>query len=61
MTSVNPLNPKERVKIPRQHPRELSAETRRTSFLEVSPGLDEEQKRILRDWCHGSEPSPTSD
>jgi len=51
MTSVNPLNPKERVKIPRQHPRELSAETRRTSFLEVSSGFDEEQAVLEASRC----------
>jgi glutamate synthase (NADPH/NADH) small chain len=51
MSSVNPLNPKERVKIPRQHPRELGAETRRTSFLEVSPGFDEEQAVLEASRC----------
>ena len=51
MASVNPLNPKERVKIPRQHPRELDAETRRTSFLEVSAGFDEEQAVLEASRC----------
>jgi glutamate synthase (NADPH/NADH) small chain len=51
MTSANPLNPKERVKIPRQQPRELPAGTRSTSFLEVSPGLDEEQALLEAARC----------
>jgi glutamate synthase (NADPH/NADH) small chain len=51
MATVNPLNPKERVKIPRQQPREVSAETRRTSFIEVSPGLDEEQAVLEASRC----------
>jgi len=51
MPSSNPLNPKERVKIPRQQPREVSADTRRTSFVEVSPGLDEEQAVLEASRC----------
>jgi len=51
MPSSNPLNPKERVKIPRQQPREVSADTRRTSFVEVSPGFDEEQAVLEASRC----------
>ncbi|MDR7418760.1 MAG: NADPH-dependent glutamate synthase [Armatimonadota bacterium] len=37
----NPLKPSERIKIPRQHPREQPAEVRRANFDEVCLGLDE--------------------
>lgn len=36
----NPLSPKERMRIPRQHMPEQAADTRRSSFTEVNLGLD---------------------
>ncbi len=43
MTTVNPLKPSERMKIPRQESIEQDADIRAKNFLEVSFGLDEER------------------
>ena len=43
MTTVNPLKPSERMKIPRQESIEQDAEARSHNFLVVSFGLDEER------------------
>jgi glutamate synthase (NADPH/NADH) small chain len=51
MTNVNPLKPKDRVKIPRQRPHDLVPDARRSTFAEVSPGLDEEQALVEASRC----------
>jgi glutamate synthase (NADPH/NADH) small chain len=42
----NPLKPRDRVKIPRQHPDEQDAAARARNFEEVSRGFDEERARL---------------
>lgn len=51
MPSVNPIKPRDRVKIPRQHPLERPAESRSSGFLEVSFGFDEERAQIEASRC----------
>ena len=43
MTSLNPLKPSQRMKIPRQEPLEQPADARSVNFLEVSFGFDEDR------------------
>lgn len=49
--SVNPLKPRDRVKIPRQHPDEEDAGERARSFAEVSKGFDEARARLEASRC----------
>jgi len=51
MSSVNPLKPSERMKIPRQEPIEQAADERRTNFLEVSFGFDDERSIVEAQRC----------
>jgi glutamate synthase (NADPH) small chain len=51
MSSVNPLKPSERMKIPRQEPIEQAAAERMTNFLEVSFGFDEERSIVEAQRC----------
>ncbi len=51
MSSVNPLKPSARMKIPRQEPIEQAAAERMTNFLEVSFGFDEERSVIEATRC----------
>jgi len=43
MTTLNPLKPSERMKVPRQHSIEQPALERVQNFTEVSFGVDEER------------------
>jgi glutamate synthase (NADPH/NADH) small chain len=47
----NPLKPRDRVKIPRQHPGEQDAHARARNFAEVSQGFDEERARLEASRC----------
>jgi len=51
MSPINPLKPKERVKIPRQRPIECPAEDRVQDFEEVSLGLSEEGALLEASRC----------
>lgn len=51
MKYVNPRKPSERMKIPRQHAIEQSAEERSTNFMEVSMGMMEESALIEAGRC----------
>jgi glutamate synthase (NADPH/NADH) small chain len=51
MLRVNPLNPKDRVRIPRQACLEQPARTRWSTFQEVSSGFDHEQARLEASRC----------
>ena len=51
MSSVNPLKPSERMKIPRQVASEQDADVRSTNFLEVSFGFDEDRSLIESQRC----------
>ncbi len=50
-TSVNPLKPPARVKIPRQVPREEDARARASTFAEVSRGFDAERALVEATRC----------
>lgn len=45
------MKPKERMAIPRQHPKELAPEDRRTNFKEVTQGYDEETAILEANRC----------
>ena len=51
MSSVNPLKPSARMKIPRQEPIEQAAAERMTNFLEVSFGFDEQRSVVEATRC----------
>jgi glutamate synthase (NADPH/NADH) small chain len=51
MSSVNPLKPSERMKIPRQVASEQDADVRSTNFLEVSFGFDDDRSLIESQRC----------
>src|SRR5512139_576676 len=51
MSSVNPLKPSERMKIPRQVASEQDADVRSTHFLEVSFGFDDDRSLIAAQRC----------
>jgi glutamate synthase (NADPH) small chain len=51
MSTSNTLKPSERMKIPRQEPIEQDATERRTNFLEVSFGFDEERSIVESKRC----------
>jgi glutamate synthase (NADPH) small chain len=48
---VNPLKPKDRVKVPRQHAAEQPPHARRSSFAEVSLGFDEDTALVEASRC----------